>query len=200
MTSIAVGLALLSLLEVGSSLFNIYLAMIPLATGMAISMTPQTSLIMSSVPLARAGVGSAMNDTTRELGGALGVAVLGSIVTSKYISGMASSIAGLPEQAADVADSGLSGALAVGQQIGGEQGAALVESARQAFVDGLGAAAIVGSIVVFCAAIAARLLLPRSGDAFTGEADDLQPGPDRPGRRRGRRRLVNAPPAVSVGG
>jgi len=41
---------------VGSSLFNLYLAMIPLAAGMAISMTPQTSLIMSSVPLARAGV------------------------------------------------------------------------------------------------------------------------------------------------
>ena len=177
MTSIAVGLSLLSLLEVGSSLFNIYLAMIPLAAGMAISMTPQTSLIMSSVPLARAGVGSAMNDTTRELGGALGVAVLGSIVTSKYISGMASSIVGLPEQAADVADSGLSGALAVGQQIGGDQGAALVESARQAFVDGLGAAAIVGSIVVLCAAIAARVLLPRSGDAFTGEATTYNQAP-----------------------
>jgi len=180
MTSIAVGLSLLSLLEVGSSLFNIYLAMIPLAAGMAISMTPQTSLIMSSVPLARAGVGSAMNDTTRELGGALGVAVLGSIVTSKYISGMASSSLGLPEQAAYVADSGLSGALAVGQQIGGDQGAALVESARQAFVDGLGAAAIVGSIVVLCAAIAARVLLPRSGDAFTGAATTYNQAPAAP--------------------
>ncbi len=180
MTSIAVGLSLMSLLEVGSSLFNLYLAMIPLAAGMAISMTPQTSLIMSSVPLARAGVGSAMNDTTRELGGALGVAVLGSIVTSKYLSGMATSIAGLPQQAADVADSGLSGAIAVGQQIGGDQGAALVQSARQAFVDGLGAAAIVGAVVVFGAAIAARMLLPRSGDAFTGEATTYNKAPTSP--------------------
>jgi Na+/melibiose symporter-like transporter len=180
MTSIAVGLSLMSLLEVGSSLFNLYLAMIPLAAGMAISMTPQTSLIMSSVPLARAGVGSAMNDTTRELGGALGVAVLGSIVTSKYLSGMATSIAGLPQQAADVADSGLSGAIAVGQQIGGDQGAALVQSARQAFVDGLGAAAIVGAVVVFGAAIAARMLLPRSGDAFTGEATTYNKAPTTP--------------------
>ena len=180
MTSIAVGLLMLSLLEVGSSLFNIYLSMIPLATGMAISMTPQTSLIMSSVPLARAGVGSAMNDTTRELGGALGVAVLGSIVTSRYISGMATSVAGLPEQAREVADSGLSGALAVGQQIGGDQGAALVESARQAFVDGLGSAAIVGAVVVFGAAIAARLLLPRSGDAFTGAPTTYNQTPTAP--------------------
>ncbi len=177
MTSIAVGLLLLSLLEVDSSLFGLYLAMVPLATGMAISMTPQTSLIMSSVPVERAGVGSAMNDTTRELGGALGVAVLGSIVTSRYISGMASSIAGLPEQARGVADSGLSGALLVGQQIGGEQGAALVQSARQAFVDGLGAAAIVGAIVVFSAAIAARVLLPRSGDAFTGAPTSFRQSP-----------------------
>ena len=75
--------------------------MIPLATGMAISMTPLTSLIMSSVPLGRAGIGSAMNDTTRELGGALGVAVLGSIVTSRYAAGIADDIAGLPEQARD---------------------------------------------------------------------------------------------------
>ena len=177
MTSIGVGLCLLSLLEVGSSLFNLYLAMIPLAAGMAISMTPQTSLIMSSVPLERAGVGSAMNDTTRELGGALGVAVLGSIVASRYISGVASSIAGLPDQAREIADSGLSGALVVGQQIGGEQGAALVQSAREAFVDGLGAAAIVGAVVVFSAAIAARMLLPRTGDAFTGAPTSYRQAP-----------------------
>ena len=72
----------------------VYTSMIPLATGMAITMTPLTTLIMSSVPLGQAGVGSAMNDTTRELGGALGVAVLGSIVTSQYASGIAGDLAG----------------------------------------------------------------------------------------------------------
>ena len=55
---------------------------------MALTMAPMTTLIMSSVPLGKAGVGSAMNDTTRELGGALGVAVLGSLVTSQYTSGV----------------------------------------------------------------------------------------------------------------
>ena len=93
---------------------------------MAITMTPLTSLIMSSVPLGKAGVGSAMNDTTRELGGALGVAVLGSLVTSQYASGIGPDLVGLPEEARQVAESGLSGALQVGSQIGGEQGASLI--------------------------------------------------------------------------
>jgi Na+/melibiose symporter-like transporter len=176
MVLIATGLALLARLEVGSSLVTVYTSMIPLAMGMATSMTPLTSLIMSSVPLGRAGVGSAMNDTTRELGGALGVAVLGSIVTSKYAAGITDDIADLPEQARQIADTGLTGALQVGAQIGGDQGAALIGAARQAFVEGLGAAAIIGSIVVLSAAIAARILLPREGDAFDRAPTDL----DRP--------------------
>jgi EmrB/QacA subfamily drug resistance transporter len=178
LASVATGLALLTRLQVDSSLANFFIAMVPLATGMAISMTPLTSLIMSSVPLGRAGVGSAMNDTTRELGGALGVAVLGSIVTSQYASGISSDIAGLPEQVRRAAESGLTGALQVGAQIGGDQGAALIGAARQAFVDGLGTAALVGSVVVLSAAIAARLLLPRQGDAFAQAPTDLsRPNP-----------------------
>ena len=127
---------------------------------MAITMTPLTTLIMSSVPLGRAGVGSAMNDTTRELGGALGVAVLGSVVTSQYASGISATLAGLPDQARAVVSSGLSGGLAVGAQIGGPQGEAVAAAAKQAFVDGLGAAALAGAVLVVVAALVARFLLP----------------------------------------
>ena len=56
-------------------------------------MTPMTTQLMAAVPRDRAGIGSAMNDTTRELGGALGVAVLGSLVTSQYTSGVADAAA-----------------------------------------------------------------------------------------------------------
>ena len=66
------------------SIWYVYGPILLLAAGMALTMTPLTTLIMSAVPLTKAGVGSAMNDTTRELGGALGVAVLGSLVTSTY--------------------------------------------------------------------------------------------------------------------
>ncbi len=172
LSSTATGLLLFSFVGVDSGLANVYLAMLPLAFGMAMTMTPLTTLIMSSVPLNRAGVGSAMNDTTRELGGALGVAVLGSVVTSQYSAGIASSITGLPAQASSVAESGLSGALVVAGQVGGAQGDALTLAAQQAFVDGLGLAAIVGSIVVFGAAAAARFLLPHDASTL---ARDLPP-------------------------
>ena len=88
----------------------------------ACAMSSLTGSIMSAVPLGRAGVGSAMNDTTRELGGALGVAVLGSLVASRYDSQIISgAIAGLPASAHAVADSGLSGALTVGNRSAGRR-------------------------------------------------------------------------------
>ncbi len=68
---------------------------------MAIAMTPATEAIMGALPKEKAGVGSAMNDVLRELGGTLGVAVLGSILASKYAGGMEGSTDGLPPEAAD---------------------------------------------------------------------------------------------------
>lgn len=163
--STATGLAAFSSIGVDSSLLNVYACVLPLGLGMAITMTPLTTLIMSSVPLGRAGVGSAMNDTTRELGGALGVAVLGSVVTSQYTSGIGTSVTGLPAQLRGLADSGLAGALRVSGEIGGTEGDALAAAAKQAFVDGLGLAAIVGSVVVFVAAFVSWKLLPRTASA-----------------------------------
>jgi hypothetical protein len=168
----ATGLAIFSQVGVNSSIVMVYCSILPLAFGMSMTMTPLTTLIMSSVPLGRAGVGSAMNDTTRELGGALGVAVLGSLVTSRYTSSLGPALTGLPAQARSIADSGLTGALGVGREIGGAQGAALTDAARQAFVDGLGVAAIVGSLIVFTAAAAAWFLLPKGAPVPFG----AQPG------------------------
>ena len=124
---IAAGMAVFSQVSTDSPLWFLYLSIIPLAMGMVSTMTPLTTLIMSSVSVGRAGVGSAMNDTTRELGGALGVAVLGSLVTSAYTSSLAPAIGGLPAEAASVADSGLSGALAVADRMGGPAGEALAQ-------------------------------------------------------------------------
>ena len=80
-----------------------------LAAGMAMTMTPMTTQLMASVPRDRAGMGSATNDTTRELGGALGVAVLGSLLTSQYSSAMSSVLGQIPEQAREVAEGSLGG-------------------------------------------------------------------------------------------
>jgi len=157
---IAIGMAVFSQVQTDSSLVLIYASILPLAAGMATTMTPLTTLIMSSVPLGKAGVGSAMNDTTRELGGALGVAVLGSVVTSQFTSSLTPAISGLPAQARSVADSGLAGALRVAGELGGSAGADLANAAKQSFVDGLSAAAIVATVVVVIAAVAAWFLLP----------------------------------------
>lgn len=162
LTSVATGLAVFSTLTPGSTLWQVYASMIPLALGMAITMTPLTTLIMASVPLGRAGVGSAMNDTTRELGGALGVAVLGSIVTSRYVGSLGDVLDRLPAQARGIAETGLTGALAVADSIGGAQGDALATQARAAFVDGQSTAALLGSAVAVLAAVISARLLPRT--------------------------------------
>lgn len=160
--SVAVGMAVFSQVTTSSPLWFLYLSILPLAAGMALTMTPLTTLIMSSVPLERAGVGSAMNDTTRELGGALGVAVLGSLVTSRYASSLAGSVEQLPAVARDRASEGLAGALQVAERIGGEVGAQIQVAAQQAFVDGIGLAAMVASVVVLAAAVVAWFQLPSS--------------------------------------
>ncbi len=163
----ALGLAIFSQVGVSSSIWMVYTSVIPLALGMAITISPLTTLIMSAVPLGRAGVGSAMNDTTRELGGALGVAVLGSLVTSRFTSSLGPALTGLPERARVAAESGLTGTLEVAGELGGAPGEALRAAGQQAFVDGLGLAAVVGAVVVFTAAAATWFLLPRPADAPT---------------------------------
>ena len=86
---------------------------------MGLAMAPATESIMGSLPLAKAGVGSAMNDTTRQIGGALGVAILGSIFASSYATHIVSSLRG----SARVVDRGradsVGAALAIGEKIGG---------------------------------------------------------------------------------
>ena len=169
LTATALGLLAFSQVRVDSSIWSVYFSIVPLALGMALTMTPLTTLIMSSVPLGKAGVGSAMNDTTRELGGALGVAILGSLVTSRYSSSLAPYIASLPDEVRSIADGGLTGALGVAEQLGeAGGGTALAHQAQVAFVDGLGLAAMCGSAMVFIAAAAAWFLLPRDDEATTG--------------------------------
>ena len=78
------------------------------ALGMGLTTAPSTGAIMESLPLGKAGVGSAVNDTTRELGGALGVAVFGSVLASRYHAGITNHLASLP-QTAHVATSSSNG-------------------------------------------------------------------------------------------
>ncbi len=107
--------------------------MILLGTGMGLTSAPATESIMGAVPEANAGVGSGVNDTTRELGGTLGVAVIGSVFASLYASGLDTLPAGVPDAARD----SLGSALGIADQIGGAPGEAIRQLSAAAFYDGL---------------------------------------------------------------
>jgi hypothetical protein len=109
---------------------------------------------MGSLPLAKASVGSAVNDATRVTGGALGVAIMGSIMTSGYRGDMDAIGAGA------AAHDSLAGALATASGLGGQAGAQLAATAQQAFVGGMHTAVLVGAAIALAGALVALLFLP----------------------------------------
>ena len=113
-----------------------YLSILPglmiLGAGMGLAMTPSTTAITESLPVEKQGVASALNDTVRELGGALGVAVLGSLLNSGYRSSIAATANALPEAVQAPVREGIGTALAASAQLGGK-GAAVAEAAKVAF-------------------------------------------------------------------
>ena len=171
-------MSLLYFLDVGTSYWYMIVALVVVAAGMGTTAAPSTTAIMSAMPLGKAGVGSAVNDTTRELGGALGVAVLGSILASQYASNLAPIAADLPGAAGDVAMSSLGGALSVAQEIGGSVGGALADAAKVAYLDGMGLAILTAVGVALAAAALVYRFMPTEA-AMPGEAGTTtEPGKD----------------------
>jgi MFS family permease len=170
MTLLAAGLLGLSFLGVDTPIVFIYVTMIPMMAGMAATMSPFTAMIMTSIPPERAGMGSATNDTTRELGGALGVAVLGSVITTQFRSASLSGIDQLPANVQTLARSGLPGSLQAARSLPANLGGPLVTDARRAFVDGFGTATIVGGAVVAVSTVLITLVLRRVSTERMGSA------------------------------
>lgn len=182
----ALGIAILSQLHADSSYAHVLLGMAIMAMGMAFTMTPMTTLIMASVPPEHAGMGSAMNDTTRELGTTLGVAILGSILSSGYSSKFGNAAAGLSDAARNAAESSLAGARVVSSQIGGTEGDALWITARDAWVHGLELSLLVGAAIILVAAVFTWFMLPDqqpkpiTADEFEAEIEhEREPEPVR---------------------
>ncbi len=130
---VATGLAILSRSTIHGNYALLALALVVTAGGMGMTTAPSTGAIMISLPLDKAGVGSAVNDTTRELGGALGVAVFGSVLASRYRAGITSHLAGLP-QSAHTATSSLGAALQTATTFPRPAGDALGLAARHSYV------------------------------------------------------------------
>ena len=153
---VAGGLAGLGLVQTDSSDLFIYLEMFIIACGIGLAMTPATSTIMSALPESQFGVGSAVNDTTREIGGALGVAILGSL----FSASMAGVAAPLPPAVASIVSDSLSGAAAVAARVGGAEGAALLALAQTAFVDAMAWTSLIGAGVAMIGVLIALLWMP----------------------------------------
>ena len=132
--------------------------------GMGITMAPVTESIMGSLPPSRAGVGSAVNDTTRQTGGALGVAVLGSVFLAQYHSHMD----GRTSPASVLrARRGLDRGLAAGRApLGGHAGAQLREVAREAFLTSIRVTFTFATVIILVAALARSPVSPGPGRGF----------------------------------
>jgi len=153
-------LASLTLWSVDTPYPWVGLTLVALAFAMGNVMAPATDSVMGAVPEARAGVGSAMNDVTRQVGGALGVAVIGSVLNAVYTAQMTDVVAALPPVAAAAASDSVGAASRIAARIGGPTGATLAQAANGAFVAGLGIAVLVGAGVALLGATLAWRFLP----------------------------------------
>ena len=164
------------------------IGLIILAVGMGTAMRPATDSVMGSVPSNKAGIGSAMNDTTRELGGAMGVAVLGTVMNTAYLDGVGhlqNTLSAMPDGSKAYAgvESSIQGAHAVAEGISAtgipgtaELAQTIVNTANHAFTTGMTDAMLIGAIIMFCASALVLLILPatirRADEEFVEVSDD----------------------------
>jgi len=166
---IPAGMALMGLGLLDLSTAGVHTAYPPLAlavaimgAGMGLVMAPASTTIMTTVPARQAGAGSAINDTIREVGGALGIAIIGSLAAAVYRSRLASVLATAhaPGPVAHLATSSIAAADSIGRHVGGLQGSELVGAAHSAFVNAMAMGMRVAAGVALVAAIGAVFALP----------------------------------------
>ena len=178
MSTVASALFVLSTCGVDTGYGRVAISLGMLGIGMALAMSPATESIMGSLPKAKAGIGSAMNDVVREVGGTLGVAVLGSVLASSYGNSMdGRAVAGLPSDAAEAATDSVGGAHEVAAQIGGETAARLTNLADQAFVDAMTTTATLAAGVALVGALIALAFLPSRARTTKPVAPEALPEP-----------------------
>ena len=166
-TSIGVGLLLTSTAFVIMSTWTVDLTyaflamtMLIMMLGITLAMTPGTNILMASVPRNRSGMGSAMNDTTRELGGALGVAVLGAVLSASYEKEIAATAAKFPGAVGEALQSSLAVAMQVADKLG-PMTQQVIDAAQTAFMTGVSHSALIAAVIIFVAALIAFFGLPK---------------------------------------
>jgi EmrB/QacA subfamily drug resistance transporter len=162
----AAGMSLLATMGQGTPYWRFFIGLIPLGAGMGLAMTPATTAVTNSLPPSLQGVGSAVNDLSREVGGALGIAVLGSLLTAVYSSRL--DLPGTPAPEAEAAKH----SLGVAAHLGGP----VLTHAQAAFVDGMHVALFGAAGVAVVAAGVVSGLLRHDGRPVTATAaHELEP-------------------------
>ncbi|MCW2747329.1 MAG: qacA 3 [Nocardioidaceae bacterium] len=156
---VAAGLFVLAQVDVTRSYWLILAGLLPLGAGMGAAMTPATTAITEALPASQQGVGSAVNDQTRELGGALGIAVDGSVLSSIYRNNFTvPAMSDVPQGAVANLAAKAEESFAIAAHLGGP----IAQAGANAFVDGLHVALLICSGAALTVAVLVRLLLPKS--------------------------------------
>ncbi len=163
MALMGLGLLDLSTAGVHTAYPALALAVAIMGAGMGLVMAPASTTIMTTVPAHQAGAGSAINDTIREVGGALGIAIIGSLAAAVYRSRLAPVLATAhaPGPVAHLATSSVAAADSIGRHVGGLQGSELVGAAHSAFVNAMAMGMRVAAGVALVSATGAVFALPR---------------------------------------
>lgn len=168
MALVAVGLGAASFVGAGTPTALLSLTLGVVGTGLGLVLPQATNGILGSVPRERAGIASAVNDATSELGGSLGVAVLGAILTARYRGAIDEAVteAGaqatqLPGDVLEAVRESLGSAVLAAPRVGGEVATAIAETAGRAFTSGMGLALALGALVPAVGALVAWRLFPR---------------------------------------
>ncbi len=189
------------LLIVGAGLWQISLAtgstgylgilpgMIMLGVGAGLVIPSATASVMGSVPAEHTGIGSATNGAVLQVGGALGVAIIGSLLNTRYTDRITAALARFhvpPVTMINISGS-LGGALAVAEHVGGVLGVLLAQLARQAFVSGMDLGMATGAAIAVAGALVALIWLPARPKAMVSakppghdDCGDTDPGDHRP--------------------
>ena len=173
------GIVMLTGIEVTSSALSVIIPLAIFGFGAGLGMPALTDTVMAAVPEADAGIGSAVNDVSRELGGALGIATIGSVVSGLYRSNVGDALAGaVPVDLVDVASESIGVANVVAAGLPAELATTLTAAANGAFVDAMrgggggGGGFIVSAIILVASVVIALTLVPRRMRSTQAESED----------------------------
>jgi DHA2 family multidrug resistance protein-like MFS transporter len=169
----SLGLFILATVQVDQGLFALLIASVVISLGMGPVFGLTTEMVVGSAPAEKAGAASGISETAAELGGALGIAALGSVGVAIYRSGLADGLpAGVPAEAAHIARDTLGGAVSVAGQLPADTGTALLGVAREAFVAGLQLTSVAAAVVAGVIAVVAAVALREPAEPAAEDVDD----------------------------